>query len=130
MSVAEGERMAAEPPIDRSGRPGSVALVLLLASALVGAGLAISFLQDEAAQPWILALLAVLSVVGVFALFAGALGLIQFARGGSRDDLARAIAATAEEGVLVTDEAGRIVFANEAYLDLTRAENAGAARTV
>jgi two-component system cell cycle sensor histidine kinase/response regulator CckA len=129
-SVAEGERMAAEPPIDRSGRPGSVALVLLLASALVGAGLAISFLQDEAAQPWILALLAALSVVGVFALFAGALGLIQFARGGGRDDLARAIAATAEEGVLVTDEAGRIVFANEAYLDLTRAENPGAARTV
>ncbi|MFJ5487748.1 hypothetical protein ACIKTA_09060, partial [Hansschlegelia beijingensis] len=76
-SIAEEDRMAAEPPIDRS-RSGSVGLVLLVAAALVGAGLAISFLKGDAAQPWILALLAVLSVIGVFALFAGALGLVRF----------------------------------------------------
>ncbi|MFD1702747.1 cell cycle histidine kinase CckA [Methylopila henanensis] len=129
-SVAEGGPMSAEPPIDRSGRSGSIGLVVLLAGALVGAAIAVSFLQGESAQPWILALLAALSVVGVFALFAGAVGLIQFASRGSRDDLARAIAATAEEGVLVTDAGGRIVFANDAYLDLTRAEGPGAVRTV
>lgn len=129
-SLAEGERMPAEPPIDRSGRTGSVGLVMLLACALVGAGVAISYLQGDAAQPWIMALLALLSVIGVFALFSGALGLVQFAGRGARDDLSRAIASTAEEGILVTDESGRIVFANDAYLALTHAEDASAARTV
>ena len=129
-SVADQRPPASEPAIDRSGRSGSIGLVVLLAAALVGAGLAISFLKGEAAQPWILALLAALSIVGVFALFAGAVGLIQLATRGVRDDLAKAIVAGDEDGVLVTDAAGRIVFANEAYLDLTRAENAAAARTV
>ncbi|MGA0532164.1 cell cycle histidine kinase CckA [Hansschlegelia sp. KR7-227] len=129
-SVAERSRPATEPAIDRSGRSGSIGLVVLLAAGLVGAGLAISFLKGEAAQPWILGLLAVLSMVGVVALFAGAVGLIQIATRGAKDDLTRAIAATAEEGILVTDSGGRIVFANEAYLDLTRAEGPAAARTV
>ncbi|HVI30354.1 cell cycle histidine kinase CckA [Hansschlegelia sp.] len=129
-SIAKEDRMAAEPPIDRSGRSGSVGLVLLLAAALVGAGLAISFLKGDAAQTWILALLAVLSVIGVFALFAGALGLVRFGARSGGDDLARAIVATAEEGVLVTDAAGRIIFANDAYLQLTRAADAGDARPV
>ena len=129
-SVADTRPPAAEPPIDRSVRTGSVGLVVLLAAALVGAGLALSFLKGEAAQPWILALLAVLSIVGVFALFAGAVGLIQIGGRSGRDDLARAIVSGDQHGVLVTDATGRIVFANEAYLDLTRSENAAAARTV
>ncbi|MDR4305828.1 PAS domain-containing protein [Chelatococcus sambhunathii] len=129
-SVADRSTPPAEPAIDRSGRTGSIGLVVLLAAALVGAGLAISFLKGEAAQPWILGLLAVLSVIGVFALFAGAVGVIQLSTRGARDDLARGIVAGDEDGVLVTDHAGRIVFANEAYLDLTRAENAASARTV
>jgi two-component system cell cycle sensor histidine kinase/response regulator CckA len=129
-SVAEERSMSAEPPIDRSGRSGSVGLVMLLAAALVGAAVGLSFLHGEEAHPWILALLAVLSIVGVFALFGGALGLVQFATRGSRDDLARGIAATAEEGILVTDSGGRILFANEAYLTLTRADGPASARTV
>lgn len=129
-SLADGGRNAAEPPIDRSGRSGSIGLVALLAVALVGAGLAISFLKGEEAQPWILALLAALSVVGVFALFAAAIGLVQIGSRGSRDELSRAIVATDDHGVLVTDRNGRIVLANDAYLDLTRAENPAAARTV
>ncbi|MFD1332405.1 cell cycle histidine kinase CckA [Methylopila musalis] len=129
-SVAEGGPMRGEPPIDRSGRSGSVGLVVLLAAALVGAAIAVSFLSGETAQPWILTLLAALSMVGVFALFAGAVGLIQLGGRGARDDLARAIAATSDEGVLVTDAGGRIVYANDAYLDLTRAEGANSARTV
>jgi two-component system cell cycle sensor histidine kinase/response regulator CckA len=129
-SVAE-RSTPAEPPIDRSGRSGSIGLVVLLAAALVGAGLAISFLKGDAAQPWILALLAVLAIVGVLALFAGAVGILQFGSGGAaRDDLARAIVAADEDGVVATDATGRIIFANEAYLDLTRAESAAAARTV
>ncbi len=129
-SVADRSTPPAEPAIDRSGRTGSIGLVVLLAAVLVGAGLAISFLKGEAAQPWILGLLAVLSVIGVFALFAGAVGVIQLSTRGARDDLARGVVAGDEDGVLVTDSAGRIVFANEAYLDLTRAENAASARTV
>ena len=129
-SVADPTPPADQPAIDRSGGAGSIWLVALLAAALVGAGLAISFLKGDAAQPWILALLAVLSVVGVFALFAGAVGLVRISSGAPKDDLSRAIVSGDDDGVVVTDGMGRIVFANEAYLDLTRAENAASARTV
>ena len=129
-SLAEGGRTSAEPAIDRSGRSGSIGLVAMLAAVLVGAGLGISFLKGEAAQPWILALLAALSVVGVFALFAAAIGLVRIGSRGSGDELSRAIVATDEHGVLVTDEHGRIVLVNDAYLDLTGADAPADARTV
>jgi two-component system cell cycle sensor histidine kinase/response regulator CckA len=120
----------AEPPIDRTGPSGSVGLVLLLALAFVGAAVGLSLLEGEQAQPYVLVLLAVLAVVGIFALFAGAVGILQFAGRAARDDLGRAILASAEEGVSVVDPEGRIVFANEAYLRLTNAESPRLARTV
>ena len=129
-SVADPSPPADEPAIDRSGGAGSIWLVALLAAALVGAGLAISFLKGDAAQSWILALLAALSVVGVFALFAGAVGLVRISAGPPKDDLSRSIVSGDDDGVVVTDGVGRIIFANEAYLDLTRADNAASARTV
>ena len=57
-------------------------------------------------------------MAGVFFLFAAAVGVIQFAGQGARNDITKAIADTAGEGVAVVDDEGRIIYANEAYLAL------------
>jgi two-component system cell cycle sensor histidine kinase/response regulator CckA len=116
--------------IDRSERPGRVGLLLGLAALLVGAALSLSFLTPERAQPLILLLLAVLGMAGVFFLFAVAIGAVQFSGQGARNDLTKAIADTADEGLVVVEEDGRIVYANEAYLLLAGGESFADLRSV
>jgi two-component system cell cycle sensor histidine kinase/response regulator CckA len=109
--------------IDRSERPGRIGLLLLLAALLVGSALSLSFVAPERAQPLILLLLALLGMTGVFFLFAYAIGAVQFSGGGARNDLTKAIADSAAEGVVVTEEDGRILYANESYLALAGGES-------
>ncbi|RDI60887.1 cell cycle histidine kinase CckA [Microvirga subterranea] len=104
--------------IDRSDRPGHIGLVLLLASILVGAILSLRFLSSEQAQPLILALLAFFAMAGVFFLFAVAIGVIQFAGRTTRNDITKTMVDTSGEGMVVIEDDGRIVYANETYLSL------------
>src|SRR5918993_3869802 len=104
--------------IDRSDRHGHIGWVLLLAGLLVGATLSLRFLGIDQAQPLILGLLAFFAMAGVFFLFAAAIGVIQFAGQGTRNDMTKAMADTAPEGHAVIDDEGRIVYANQAYLSL------------
>lgn len=104
--------------IDRSDRPGHIGLVLLLASILVGAILSLRFLSSDQAQPLILALLAFFAMAGVFFLFAVAIGVIQFAGRTTRNDITKNMADTSGEGMVVIEDDGRIVYANETYLSL------------
>ena len=106
--------------IDRSDRPGHIGLVLLLASILVGAILSLRFLGSEQAQPLILGLLAFFAMAGVFFLFAMAIGVIQFAGQTARNDITKLMADTSGDGLVVIEDDGRIVYANEAYLVLRR----------
>ena len=85
---------------------GHVGIILLVAGLLVGAAIALGFIANEWAQPLILGLLALLSVVGVFCLFAFAIGLIQFAGRSARNDLTKAIADSAEAGVVDAEGLG------------------------
>jgi two-component system, cell cycle sensor histidine kinase and response regulator CckA len=114
----------------RSEQPGHVGLLLLLAALLVGAAVAVSLVTHERAQPLILGLLAVLAMAGVFFLFAAAIGAIQFAGTSARNDVTKAIADTAGEGVVVVEEDGRIVYANDAYLALAGTASIAELRTV
>ena len=109
--------------IDRSERPGRIGLLLLLAILLVGSAVGLGFVAQDRAQPLILALLAVLAMAGVFFLFAAAVGAVQFAGRGVRNDLTKAIADSAVEGLLVVEDGGRIVYANEAYMALVGGES-------
>src|SRR5262249_6394071 len=62
----------------RGGQNGaSIGFVVLIAVALVGAGLALLLIGRTNAEPYILALLAVLAMVGVFLLFALAAGMLR-----------------------------------------------------
>ncbi|MDJ1158436.1 PAS domain-containing protein [Chelatococcus sp. SYSU_G07232] len=107
--------------IDRSERPGHAGLLVLFAGVLVGALVALNFLGSERAQPFIIAFLAALAVVGIFCLLAFAVGVVQFAGRGARNDLTKLMADTADEGVLVVESDGRVVYANEAYLAFAQA---------
>ncbi|MFC4175156.1 cell cycle histidine kinase CckA [Microvirga sp. GCM10011540] len=115
--------------IDRSERPGHIGLVLLLASILVGAILSLRFLGSEQAQPLILGLLAFFAMAGVFFLFAIAIGVMQFAGQTARNDITKIMADTSGEGLVVIEDDGRIVYANETYLSLA-GSNGGDVRAV
>ncbi len=108
--------------IDRSDRPGHVGLLLALAGGLVAAFAGVGLLSGERAQPLILALLALLAMAGVFFVFALAVGALRFGGSASRNDLTKVIADSAEAGLIVADDKGRIVYANERYLALSGAE--------
>src|SRR3954452_23726504 len=110
--------------IDRPARSGSPGLVLVLALLLVAVVVAFSVLPRDEAQRLILAFLALLAVVGVFALFAFAVGFIQFAGQGARNDLTKLLADTSAEGLLVTEGENQPIYANDTYMALSGARNA------
>ena len=70
------------------------------------------------AGTYILALLALLGTIGVFALFAMASGIMQLASRGQGNPLLKAVVDNAFDGIVVTDQSGRVFYANATYLDL------------
>ena len=108
----------AEPVADRTGQEGSVGLVVLLAFGLAIAAVALAVLSREMAEPFVLAILAGLAVVGVFCLFAGAVGILHFGSAGTRNDVTKAFADNLPQGVLIANASGRVLYANQAYLNL------------
>ena len=136
MTAADGWNMPKRPEQDaataqdaaaarRGPRGGNVLLLLALAGGLVGAAIALSLLASEKAQPLIIGLLALLAVVGVFALFAAAVGIIEFGGKATRGDLTRTVADTTPDGLLVVEGDGRITYANEAYRRLAGTPTGG-----
>jgi two-component system cell cycle sensor histidine kinase/response regulator CckA len=72
----------------------------------------------EMAEPIVLAILAGLAVIGVFCLFAGAVGILHFGGRHARNDVTQAFVDNLPQGALIADQAGRVLYANEAYRDL------------
>ncbi len=128
--MADKDLSAFEAPIDRTQRSGSIGLVFAVAAVLVGISVAITLINREHSEPYILLFLAVLAVIGIFALFAVAIGILHFGGRAVREDFARAFVAGADDGIIVTDSEGGITFANRAYLTLTGSENAADARPI
>jgi two-component system cell cycle sensor histidine kinase/response regulator CckA len=109
--------------VDHSEKSGSIALLLVLATGLVAAAVALALMPRQDAAPYVQILLGVLAVIGVFSLFATAIGLIRIgSKTTSGHDLAHIILESFSDGLLVTDQDGRILYANKAYCDLIRAE--------
>src|SRR6266849_5716733 len=123
----------ARAPIDgsRASRGGgSIGLVLLIALVLVGAAGALLLIGRARAEPYILALLAVLATLGVFLLFALAAGILRASGREAASPLLKALVDHANEGILVTDPDGRVVYANATYLDLVEASGPQGVRPV
>ncbi len=123
MTDADARSLSPDPVVERPERRGSMWLVVALAVVIVGAAVFVST-TGRTQGGYVVVFLAVLAVIGVVALFAGAIGLIEVAGRSRRFDLARAIVDGLPDGAMVTDPAGRIVYANAAYAELTRAEGA------
>ena len=125
--MSQTPRMGA---FDRTERTGSPALALIFAVVFVTAAIASSFLPPEQAGRVTIALLAVLAVVGVIALFGYAVGFLQLAGQGARDDLTRQIADSAREGLLVTRGDTQVIYANDTYMTMSGARDPADIRTV
>jgi two-component system, cell cycle sensor histidine kinase and response regulator CckA len=117
-------------PLDRSDRGGSIGMVLVVALLLVGSVVAFLFVGRSHAQPYVLALLSALAVIGVFALFAGAAGIMRLSTKDTGEAFLGSLANSAVDGIVVTDQAGRVVYANSAYLTLVDAVDADDVRPV
>jgi two-component system, cell cycle sensor histidine kinase and response regulator CckA len=109
------------PPGAAGVRRGSIGMVLLVALVLLGAAAGLLFVGRAHAERYILLLLACLAVAGVFSLFAGAAGILRIPGRDARNPLAQAVVESMTDGLLVTDAAGRIVYANAAYRGLIAA---------
>ncbi len=115
---------------DRTERTGSPALVVLFAVLFLAAAASSSFLPPEQAGRLIIGLLALLAIVGVIALFAYAVGFLQFSGQATRNDITKLIADSATEGLLVTEGDTRVIYANEFYMALSGAHDIADLRTV
>lgn len=116
--------------VDRPERAGSIGLLILLAVGLVAAVAGLAFVPREHAQPYVLGLLGVLAIVGVFSLFAGAIGLLRFSPAAPQNPLPGAFLDAHDEGIVICERDGRIVYANEAYQRLIGAQEPAAIRGV
>jgi two-component system cell cycle sensor histidine kinase/response regulator CckA len=115
--------------MDRTGRRGSVLLVLTLAFALVAAAVGLVLVGRDNAEPYILVLLAILGMIGVFSLFAAAAGILRVA-GDEGNQVLKSAIDGATDGIVVTDSKGRTLYANAAYRALTNAVDADDIRPV
>jgi two-component system cell cycle sensor histidine kinase/response regulator CckA len=136
-TAAQGEdaidAALARSAVDRSGgteRGGSVLLVLVVAAVLVGAATGIVVFGRPKTEPYILAFLAILATVGVFSLFALACGILRLSTSTAVSPLIKTIVDGAFDGVVVTDNGGRVVYANKAYLELINASDINDMRPV
>ncbi|HMB11247.1 cell cycle histidine kinase CckA [Saliniramus sp.] len=120
----------ARSTIDRSEKSGNIWLLVLLAIALPAAFLGLNLFSGDQARMAIMAILALLAVAGVFFVAAYAIGALQFSGASGRNDLTKAMADSAGEGLVVTEENGGIVYANEAYLAFAGARDPGDVKPV
>jgi two-component system, cell cycle sensor histidine kinase and response regulator CckA len=115
---------SAPPVIDRPGRTRGVGRLLLLGLGLaVMATLLFLFGRDKFGEPAVLAVLGGLAGMGVFFLFAQVLGFIRLTAQHKSDTFASKLVDGMDAGLVVTDDEGRIVYANRAYADLLGAQN-------
>ena len=111
-------------------RSGSIGLVLLVALALVAAAAGLIYVGRDYAETYMMALLAALGTIGVFALFAMASGIMRLASKEHGNPLLKAVVDNAFDGILVTDQSGRVFYANATYLDLIGAADSNDVRPI
>ena len=112
------------PVVDRGVRPGTVLRIVLLAIVLTVSAIAFVIFKNEMENEIVLGILGVLAMVGIFFLVSSVIGFIEVMPQSRPDELARAFLDAHEDGTIVTDRKGRIIYANAAYGALTGAKSA------
>ncbi len=126
----EGQGRQAIDNSQNAAHGGSVGLVLVVALALVVAAGGLIYVGHDYAETFIVALLAVLGTVGVFALFALASGIMQLSTRDRGNPLLKEVIDNALDGIIVTDQKGRVFYANAAYRDLIGAADVDEVRPI
>src|SRR5690242_14058838 len=115
---AAGHERKAFDKGQNASRGGSISMVLLVAAVLIGAAVGMIYVSHDYVEAYVLTLLAGLGTVGVFSLFAVASGILRFAGRDQGNPLLKTVVDGAFDGILVSDQAGRVLYANATYLDL------------
>ncbi|MCO5066015.1 MAG: ATP-binding protein [Rhizobiaceae bacterium] len=118
------------PLIDRSGRPSAITRLIILMIVLTAAAVFFSMYRHQLGDPFLLGLLGVLAMIGVGFLFAAAIGFVHFLPRTASDDLSKAFLDSMDQGIVVTDQKGRIIYVNGAYAEMTGAASASEAKTI
>ena len=116
--------------IDRTGRRGSVLLVLLVAAALIAAAIGLTLVGQGRAETYVMVLLAVLATIGVFALLAGATGILRVGGDDTGYAMLKAVVDGAGDGIVITNAAGRAIYANSAYRALAGTDKSNNVRPI
>ena len=114
-----GDRNA--PLVDRDARSGTALRIVLLAAVLIGMSIAFVVFKRSLDNEIVLGLLGVLAMVGVFFLVSSVIGFIEVMPKGGSDGLGKSFLDSHPDGMIVTDEKGRVIYANAAYGTLTGA---------
>jgi two-component system cell cycle sensor histidine kinase/response regulator CckA len=99
----------------RNERRGSIALVLLVAAGLIVAAAGLMLVGRNQAGSYVVFLLAALGMIGVFSLFALAAGVLRVSGRAESNSTLEHVVEQAQEGIVVTDANGRVLYANAAY---------------
>ncbi len=118
------------PLVDRTDRGDNIGRLLLVGLGLLGLVGLFSILPDATAQRVTLIMLGILSMIGVFFIFALAIGFVNLSSRTRGEGFARAFVDGLNHGAVVTDWEGRIVYANQAYGEITGAETSRDVATV
>jgi two-component system, cell cycle sensor histidine kinase and response regulator CckA len=102
---------------ERGDRRGSITLVLLVAAGLILAAAGLMLVGGS----YVMFLLALLGTIGVFSLFALAAGVLRLSGRETSDSMLEHVFEQAQEGIVVTDAGGRVLYANAAYRALAGA---------
>ncbi|WP_082652709.1 cell cycle histidine kinase CckA [Aureimonas sp. AU12] len=122
--------MSEKPLIDRNTDSVGVRRLLFLAGFLFVFAATLALFGHVYGAIALLAIFGVLAMVGIAAVFALALGILQFGgRDGGRD-IAKDFLDELPTGTLLTDRKARIVYANRAYGQLTGAASSSDVRTL
>jgi two-component system, cell cycle sensor histidine kinase and response regulator CckA len=106
------------PVVNQEARPGEVMRLLSLGLVLMAVAALFFLFGDRLGEQFRLGLLGIFAMVGVFYLFASVIGIIRIAPRSTGNEMARSLLDGAGEGAVVSDERGRIVYANKAYADI------------
>ena len=115
------------PVVPRRGSSGALRL-LAVGIAVIAIAVAYFLFRDRLGDGFALVLMGLLSMVGVFYLFGAATGLIQFSQRHGGQDLAHAFMDSQQDGTVISDSRGQVIYANHAYAQMTGAADAGAIR--
>ncbi|MCP4381366.1 MAG: response regulator [Hyphomicrobiales bacterium] len=130
MSERSDDTVQAHLAADEPRRITAAGRLVVVAFGIAGLAIGFVLIGPDQAEPFMLGLLGMLAIVGVAALLAAALGLIRISARSRSGDLGRDVLDSMREGIVITDQANRILYTNQAYAGLLGAKEEGEVRAV